>query len=97
MFFLPHTTYVYIVEGSDGNYYTGMTWNVRKRIRRHNGLLWGGGKYTKSRRPVFLVHVEKYNTRQEAHKRELEIKNFSREQKTKLIEETSKSQILAAI
>jgi putative endonuclease len=90
--------YVYIVEGKDGNFYTGITSNVRRRIEQHNGLSkLPGGRYTKSRRPVFLVHLEKFTTRREAHKRELEIKEFSHTQKRDLINQTTKAAILTAI
>jgi len=90
--------YTYIVEGNDGNFYTGMTNNIRKRINQHNGRgFWSGARYTKSRRPVFLVHLEKYISRSEAHKRELEIKKYTHLHKGELIEGATKEDILNAI
>ena len=97
MFFRNHAHYVYIVSCSDGKLYTGMTWNLRRRIRQHNGTDWGGGKYTSHRRPVFLVHVERFEKKREAHMRELDIKALSHFQKQELIRNTTKDAILSAI
>lgn len=86
---MPKTSpyHVYIIECSDGSYYTGIARDVVLRIRQHNGLVLGGGKYTRSRRPVLLVYSEKCNSKSEALKRECEIKSLSREQKKHLITE----------
>ena len=64
---------------------------------QHNGLVWGTAKYTRGRRPVFFVHIERFNSRSEAAKREFEIKKFSANQKRELIKNTTKDQILSAI
>jgi len=42
-------------------------------------------KYTRSRLPVQLVYFEKFNNKIDAQKREYAIKQFSRQQKLKLI------------
>jgi putative endonuclease len=92
------TCYVYIVEGKDGHYYTGITSNIRRRMEQHNGVSWWpGARYTMSRRPVFLVHLEKYATRSLARSREIEIKSLSHTDKTVLISSATKSDILSAI
>jgi putative endonuclease len=97
MFLKSTYCYVYMVHCSDGSLYTGMTWNLHRRLRQHNGFAWGGAKYTRSHRPVTLVHVERYNSREEAHKRELEIKEMTHDQKQELVSRTTKEQILSAI
>ena len=47
--------FVYIVECSDGTLYTGITTDITRRLKEHNGVLAGGAKYTSARRPVKLV------------------------------------------
>ena len=63
--------YTYIVRCSDGT------------LRTHNS--GKGAKYTRSRLPVTLVYYETYLTKQEAMRREWEIKQLTREEKKKLI------------
>ena len=76
-------TYVYIVECCDGSYYTGLTVDVKKRLGQHNS--GKGAKYTHSRLPVKLVHVETCVSLSAALKRELRIKQMRRGQKQKLV------------
>ena len=75
--------FLYIVECSDKTYYTGITWNLEKRISEHNR----GVKTSvqPSRRPVQLVYSERFSTRIDAAKREKEIKGWRREKKEQLI------------
>lgn len=77
--------YVYIVECNDKSLYTGITDNLDLRIKEHNGELKGGAKYTRSKRPVKLVHFEAYETRSKAAKREHEIKKMDHAEKEVLI------------
>ena len=49
--------WVYIVRCSDGSLYTGSTNAVGRRLGEHNS--GRGSKYTRSRRPVSLVYLEK--------------------------------------
>lgn len=80
--------YVYIVECSDGTFYTGWTNNLEKRIDMHsNGI---GAKYTKGRGPVKLMHYEEFEDKRDAMKREYEIKKLTRKAKITLMEETKK-------
>ena len=72
--------YVYLVECSDKTLYTGWTNNIEKRIHEHNNGTCGA-KYTRTRRPIKLVYVEKYLTLSDALKRESQIKKLSHEQK----------------
>lgn len=75
--------YVYIVECSDGTFYTGWTNNLDKRIYMHsNGV---GAKYTKGRGPVKLMHYEEFEDKKDAMKREYEIKKLTRKAKLLLI------------
>lgn len=97
MFFDHNPYYVYIVECADQTLYTGITWNIRKRIKQHNGLTCGGSKYVRSRRPVSLVLVEKCTSHREACRREIEIKAMSRAEKKELISKTTKEDLLSSI
>ena len=78
------TCYCYIVECSDGTYYTGWTTDPERRVKQHNKGV--GAKYTSTRRPVKLVYLEQQSTRTDAMKRELAIKKMKRVQKSKLVE-----------
>ncbi len=75
--------YTYMVECSDHTYYTGWTNDLEKRIRAHNA--GRGAKYTKPRRPVRLVYFEVFATKEEAMRREWEIKQMSRREKERLL------------
>ena len=76
--------YTYILKCNDDTLYTGWTNNFEKRIKDHND--GKGAKYTKTRRPVELVYYEKFETKEEAMKREYAIKQLTREEKKTLIE-----------
>ena len=72
-----------IVRCSDGTLYTGWTNDLDKRVKAHNE--GKGAKYTRSRRPVSLAYFECFETKEQAMRREYEIKRFTREEKMKLI------------
>ena len=78
------TCYCYIVECSDGTYYTGWTTDPERRVKQHNKGV--GAKYTSTRRPVKLVYLETQPDRTDAMRRELAIKKMNRIQKSKLVE-----------
>ena len=78
------TCYCYIVECSDGTYYTGWTTDPERRVSQHNK--GAGAKYTSTRRPVKLVYLEPQPNRTDAMRRELAIKKMNRIQKSKLVE-----------
>ena len=82
--------FVYIVECSDKTLYTGITTDIKRRIKQHNGILKGGASYTKNRKPVVLKYTEKVCSRSVATKREHEIKKLTHDKKTKLIFEQNK-------
>lgn len=76
--------YTYILECKDGTYYTGWTNNLEKRIQTHNKGL--GAKYTKGRLPVKVVYFETFDKKEEAMKREWQIKKLTRTKKMKLFD-----------
>ena len=77
--------FVYIVKCKDGSLYTGITNDLEKRIRQHNGEIVGGAFYTQNKRPVKLVYKEKHLTHLSAARREVEIKKKPRKKKEELI------------
>ena len=74
--------YTYIVQCHDGTLYTGWTNNIDKRRRDHNA--GKGATYTKPRRPVVLVYLEMFETKEDAMKREYAIKHMRRAEKLEL-------------
>ncbi len=77
--------FVYILRCADNTLYIGRTSDLQKRLKKHNGEIAGGAKYTRSRRPVSLVFFEEFGTLSEALKREYALKQLSRKQKEELI------------
>lgn len=75
--------YTYILRCADGTYYCGWTNNLDRRLKAHNE--GKGAKYTRSRRPVALVYYEVFSTKEEAMRREYEIKQLPRKKKEELI------------
>jgi len=74
--------WTYIVECSDGSYYTGCTPHLHERIKKHNQ--GKGAKYTRGRLPVELIFAEKNQDHSAALKREVYIKTLNRVQKEEL-------------
>lgn len=83
----------YIVKCKDGSLYTGWTNHLKHRLRMHNE--GKGAKYTKSRRPVELVYVEEFDTKQEAMSREARIKRLTRKEKLLLIQKNQQESKLS--
>jgi len=75
--------FCYILECSDGTFYTGWSTDPSRREHQHNA--GGGARYTRARRPVRLVYVEQQPDKPAALRRERRIKGLSREGKKKLI------------
>ena len=76
--------HVYIIECKDGKLYTGITNDLKRRIKEHNSSKLGA-KYTRTRRPVQLIYSKKFRNRSSASKEESRIKHLSRKEKLELI------------
>jgi putative endonuclease len=74
------------LECADMTLYVGCTNNIEKRIKEHNTSKVRGAHYTRIRRPVTLKYTEQYETLNEARKREIKIKTYTRKKKLELIE-----------
>ena len=83
---LPENNWwVYLLECKDDSLYCGITNNLEKRLKQHNGEIKGGAKYTRSHLPCKLVYKEKSASRSEALQREAAIKKMSKDEKQTLI------------
>ncbi|MDR3175701.1 MAG: GIY-YIG nuclease family protein [Desulfovibrio sp.] len=75
--------YVYLLECADGTWYCGITTDIARRLKQHDGLLPGGAKYTRTRRPVRLLASRECKDRSEACRLEYAVKAAPREKKLK--------------
>ena len=66
--------YVYILRSfRDGRFYVGSTSDLKERVRRHNA---GRNVSTRHRTPFELVHSEVYDTKEDAVRREYQVKRY---------------------
>ncbi len=77
------TAWVYILRCADGTLYTGWTCDLEGRVKTHNE--GKGAKYTRGRLPAELCHSERFETKEEAMRREYAIKKMTRGAKLSLI------------
>ena len=75
--------FVYILECSDGTFYTGSTIDLEIRLtQHHNGI---GANYTAKRLPVKLLYFQEFTTISEAFYKEKQIQGWGRKKKLALI------------
>ena len=75
--------WMYILECSDGSYYTGSTNNLELRMEQHqNGE---GANHTKKRLPVKLLYTEEFTRVDDAFYREKQVQGWSRKKKEALM------------
>jgi putative endonuclease len=77
---MPYYVYIILCEGN--SLYTGYTKNLHSRIKLH--MKGKAARYTKTHRPEKLVHVEEFQSRAEAMRREKRIKKLTHLQKLEL-------------
>lgn len=76
--------FVYVLLCSDGSLYTGSSNNPDNRFSDHrNGK---GGRYTRSHKPIRLLHTEQLESQSAALKRERQIKGWNRHKKIKVLD-----------
>ena len=82
--------YVYMLRCSDGTYYSGVTTDLDRRVKEHNGegAAGKGAKYTKARRPVRLAYSESVTDRSVAQRREHALRQLTRTEKEKVANHT---------
>ena len=74
--------FVYILECKDGFYYTGVTYNLEKRLDQHK--LGVGSKFTSKHGFKCMKYFEEFDDIDEARRRESQLKDFSRKKKESL-------------
>jgi putative endonuclease len=75
--------YMYVLECSDGSYYTGSTNNLELRLAQHQA--GEGANHTRKHLPVKLVYFEEYARIDEAFYREKQVQGWSRKKKEALM------------
>lgn len=75
--------YMYILECANGQYYTGSTKYLEKRLSEHQS--GEGANFTKKHLPVKLVYFEEFQRIDQAFYREKQVQGWSRKKKEVLI------------
>ncbi len=75
--------FVYLIQCGDNTLYTGIAKDVDRRFAEHN--IGKGARYTRARKVVKVLYTEKYTSKSQALKREVQIKGWRREKKLNLI------------
>ena len=76
--------FVYLVRCLDGSFYAGVTTDLKRRVRQHNGEIVGGANYTRARRPVALAWYKECENRSVAQQREYSVRRLSGREKRRL-------------
>lgn len=77
---------VYLLSCADGSLYCGVTKDMERRLAMHNGLIPGGARYTRGRRPVSLEVCAGGFSQGEALRLEARIKKMKHLQKRAALE-----------
>ena len=75
--------FLYILQCQDQTFYTGITKDLQRRLKMHNQ--GKASKYTRVRRPVTMIYMEKCAGRTAAMVRECQVKAMPRIRKERLI------------
>ena len=73
--------HVYILECENQSFYTGVTDNLKRRLKEHKS---GVAHYTSYNRPNKILYTESFSIKQEAVAREKQIKGWTRAKKLAL-------------
>jgi len=75
--------FLYILRCSNDTYYTGVTKDLKRRLKMHND--GKASKYTRARRPVKIIYSEGCKNRTQALVRECKVKALTRKGKELLV------------
>ena len=84
--------YAYLIACADDSLYAGWTNDLRRRLADGSG-----SKYTRARRPVKFVYAEAFATKEEAQKREYEMKKMRRSERLSLVRAGERRANMAAL
>jgi len=69
--------FVYVIRNPKGKCYIGQSSDIEKRLARHNSIITSKStSFTKSKGPWTVIYKEVYTTREDAKRREKELKSF---------------------
>lgn len=68
--------HVYLLLCTDGAYYCGITKDVERRLRQHNGEIAGGARFTAGRRPLRLMASRAFPDMSSALRFEADVKKL---------------------
>jgi len=75
--------YIYIVKCQDDSFYVGTSSDLTRRFQEHKD--GRGGKYTSHHKPSKIIYSESFDKKEEAFKREKQLKGWSRKKKENLV------------
>jgi len=75
---------VYVLRCADNSLYTGISTDVHRRLRQHDGGI-GGAKYLQGRRPLRLVFEHRVGDRGAASRVEYRLKQLNKNEKERLL------------
>lgn len=75
--------FLYILQCQDGSFYTGITKDLKRRLKMHQ--TGKASRYTRTRRPVTMLYHEKCGGRTQALVRECAVKELPRKKKEELV------------
>jgi putative endonuclease len=74
---------LYILQCSDGTFYTGVAKDLEKRLKVHES--GKGSKYVRAKLPFKLIYSKIFENKVDAMKEEYRIKQLTKKQKLELI------------
>jgi putative endonuclease len=74
--------FVYLLRCADGTLYCGWSTDPERRLRQHQAGV--ASRYTRRRLPVELVYTREFETRSEAMREEIRIKQLPAAQKRRI-------------
>ncbi|MFH0921903.1 MAG: GIY-YIG nuclease family protein [Fibrobacterota bacterium] len=77
--------YLYMVRCREGSLYTGITTDVKRRLREHKGEGKKGAKFLRGKGPLTLALKKKIGNRSLASKAEYRVKQLSKAEKERLV------------